>query len=124
MKQVNEMRAMINEIKDMLYEPTLTVESFILPEDLEQDEYPEEESFQETEFSEQMPSQQGEENVPMQQENNYSDIQKEIIQIRKIALSVITRLADNPSSESYDLMKKIWNMIDKVNDNKNELQKK
>lgn len=121
MRQTDEMRAMINELKEMTYKPMLTVESFILPDDLEQEEYPAEEVSQETEYSEEIPHQK---DMSIQDENKYSDIQKEIIQIRKIALSVITRLADNPSSESYDLMKKIWNMIDKVNDNKNELQKK
>ena len=38
----------------------------------------------------------------------------------EIALNVITRLADQPSSEQYLLMKKIWNTVDKAIENGNE----
>jgi predicted transcriptional regulator len=46
--------------------------------------------------------------------NDMSSIEKELTQIRKIALSVINRLADQPTSPQYDTMKKIWNMVDKA----------
>ena len=60
----------------------------------------------------------GNENVPV--ENKIRGIEKELTQIRKIALNVITRLADQPSSEQYLLMKKIWNTVDKAIENGNE----
>ena len=43
-----------------------------------------------------------------------SSIEKELTQIRKIALSVINRLADQPTSEDYNTMKKIWNLVDRA----------
>ena len=52
-----------------------------------------------------------------------SDIEKELIQIRKIALSVINRLADQTSSESYDTMKRIWSLVDKAIESKNDESK-
>lgn len=41
-------------------------------------------------------------------------IKNEIDQIRQIALKTIARLAENPVSESYQMMKKIWIMCDKA----------
>lgn len=108
---MNKTREAINELKLMLNDkPSLTLESFYLPE-----------NFDETMMDdEEVPS----ENVPMQepkqelgQENKIGGIEKELTQIRKIALNVITRLADQPSSEQYQLMKKIWDTVDKAIEN-------
>ena len=41
------------------------------------------------------------------QQTEISGIEKELTQIRKIALSVINRLADQPTSEGYNTMKKV-----------------
>lgn len=41
-------------------------------------------------------------------------VKKEIDEIRKIALQTIARLAEDPTSESYQMMKKIWVMCDKA----------
>ena len=46
-------------------------------------------------------------------------IEKELTQIRKIALSVINRLADQPTSEDYNTMKKIWNLVDRAIESNN-----
>lgn len=48
------------------------------------------------------------------QEQGILPIKNEIDQIRQIALKTIARLAENPVSESYQMMKKIWMMCDKA----------
>lgn len=90
-KAVNDLRKMLTETK------RLTLENYILPE--------EEESFED-----EMPN----DEVLQRNSNDMSSIEKELTQIRKIALSVINRLADQPTSPQYDTMKKIWNMVDKA----------
>ena len=94
-KEVNDMRKMLSETK------RLTLEHYILPEE-------------DDSFEEEMPS--AEEELPQETEtpNDMSNIEQELTQIRKIALSVINRLADQPTSPQYDTMKKIWNMVDKA----------
>ena len=90
-KAVNDLRKMLTETK------RLTLENYILPEEEEpfEDEMPDDEVLQRS-------------------SNDMSSIEKELTQIRKIALSVINRLADQPTSPQYDTMKKIWNMVDKA----------
>ena len=92
-KDVHNLGKMLTEMKK------LTLENYILPE--------------EDSFEEEMPQ---EDDVLPQQEvdNDVTGIEKELTQIRKIALSVINRLADQPTSPQYDTMKKIWNMVDKA----------
>lgn len=92
-KDVHNLGKMLTEMKK------LTLENYILPE--------------EDSFEEEMPQ---EDDVLPQQEmdNNVTGIEEELTQIRKIALSVINRLADQPTSPQYDTMKKIWNMVDKA----------
>ena len=103
LKEVNNLGKMLTEMK------RLTLENYILPE--EDDSFERDNSF--------------EEEIPRRRENfddfhdeeNKNDItgiEKELTQIRKIALSVINRLADQPTSPQYDTMKKIWNMVDKA----------
>jgi hypothetical protein len=90
----------VHDLSNMLTEmKKLTLEHYILPE--------------EDSFEEEMPQ---EDDVLPQQEvdNDVTGIEKELTQIRKIALSVINRLADQPTSPQYDTMKKIWNMVDKA----------
>lgn len=92
-KDVENLRKMLSETKK------LTLENYILPE--------------EDSFEEEMPQ---EDELLSQQkmDNDVTGIEKELTQIRKIALSVINRLADQPTSPQYDTMKKIWNMVDKA----------
>lgn len=101
--EINEMRKMLSEVK------SLTLENFIMPE--------------EDSFEEEMPQ---EDDVLLQQkmDNDVTDIEKELIEIRKIALSVINRLADQTSSESYDTMKRIWSLVDKAIESKNDESKR
>lgn len=56
----------------------------------------------------------GGEGDAMAQEQGILPIKNEIDQIRQIALKTIARLAENPVSESYQMMKKIWMMCDKA----------
>ena len=67
-------------------------------------------------FEEEMPVEDDVDDEEVLQTNteDMSSIEKELTQIRKIALSVINRLADQPTSPQYDTMKKIWNMVDKA----------
>lgn len=93
--EINEMRKMLSEVK------SLTLENFIMPE--------------EDSFEEETPIEaDNEEEVLHTNPNDMSSIEKELTQIRKIALSVINRLADQPTSEDYNTMKKIWNLVDRA----------
>lgn len=92
-KEVSDLREMLSRTK------RLTLENYILPEE-------------DNSFDEEMPS--VEEELPQEAPSDMSNIEEELTQIRKIALSVINRLADQPTSPQYDTMKKIWNMVDKA----------
>ena len=95
MNEDRQMGKMLSEMK------RLTLENYILPED-------------EEDFGGGM---EDEEPVGYRDEGGKGEItgiEKELTQIRKIALSVINRLADQPTSPQYDTMKKIWNMVDKA----------
>ena len=103
--EINEMRKMLSEVK------SLTLENFIMPE--------------EDSFEEETPIEaDNEEEVLHRNPNDMSSIEKELIEIRKIALSVINRLADQTSSESYDTMKRIWSLVDKAIESKNDESKR
>ena len=106
---INEMRNSLNKIKK------LTLESFIMPEKEEETYGAEEGLTQETP--------QEEEGVAKQDIQGLDNIEKELIEIRKIALSVINRLADQTNSESYDTMKRIWSLVDKAIESKNNEDK-
>lgn len=103
---INEMRNSLNKIKK------LTLESFIMPE---------EETYGEEGVTQETPQQEDE--VAKQDIQGLSNIEKELIEIRKIALSVINRLADQTNSESYDTMKRIWSLVDKAIESKNNEDK-
>jgi hypothetical protein len=100
-KEVNNLGKMLTEMK------RLTLENYILPE--EDDSFERDDSFEE-----EMPRDEFNDVHKEENKNDVSGIEKELTQIRKIALSVINRLADQPTSPQYDTMKKIWNMVDKA----------
>ena len=105
-KAIDEMRKMLSETK------RLTLENYI---NSEENPYGEEDYYGGDEY--------GDEEILSNKESQMSgisDIEKELIQIRKIALSVINRLADQTSSESYDTMKRIWSLVDKAIESKNQ----
>ena len=98
----------INEIREMLgTTKKLTLESFIMPDE---DVSYTDETVAPQDNIEELPK----EEKQVDSSVNISGIEKELTQIRKIALSVINRLADQPTSPQYDTMKKIWNMVDKA----------
>ena len=98
----------INEIREMLgTTKKLTLESFIMPDE---DVSYTDETVVPQDNIEKLPK----EEKQVDSSINISGIEKELTQIRKIALSVINRLADRPTSPQYDTMKKIWNMVDKA----------
>ena len=110
--EINEMRKMLSEVK------SLTLENFIMPEeDSFEEETPQEDDVllqQKMDNDVTDIEADNEEEVLHTNPNDMSSIEKELTQIRKIALSVINRLADQPTSPQYDTMKKIWNMVDKA----------
>lgn len=107
-------RTLIEEMKLMLNDkPSMVLENFIMPEGFE-DHFGEEEGVHQGEPVNNAAPQE------TQPQSKINGIEKELTEIRKIALSVITRLADQPSSEQYVLMKKIWNTVDKAIENGNE----
>ena len=100
-------RTLINEMKLMLNDkPSMVLENFIMPEGFE-DHFGEEDMSQKD-----MPNDTALQKTHSQ--SKISGIEKELTDIRKIALSVITRLADQPSSEQYVLMKKILRMLNNL----------
>ena len=99
---VAEMRKMLGDTKKLM------LENFIMPE---------EDSFERDNAAEEVLR----DEQPLEndmKESDISNIEKELIQIRKIALSVINRLADKPTSESYDTMKRIWTLVDRAIESK------
>lgn len=102
---INEVRKMGKMLTEM---KKLTLENYILPE--------EDDSFDS--YEEELPRDRMED-THQEKRGDMSDIEKELIEIRKIALSVINRLADQTSSESYDTMKRIWSLVDKAIESKN-----
>lgn len=98
----------INEIREMLgTTKKLTLESFIMPDE---DVSYTDETVAPQDNIEELPK----EEKQVDSSVNISGIEKELTQIRKIALSVINRLADQPTSEDYNTMKKIWNLVDRA----------
>lgn len=108
----------INEIKKMLgTTKKLTLEGFIMPDE----DVPYDEDGQSEEFETRQDNADGFQKAD--KVSGISNIEKELIEIRKIALSVINRLADQTGSESYDTMKRIWSLVDKAIESKNDEDK-
>ena len=103
---INELRRNLSKIKK------LTLESFVMPED---ERYGEDERYEEDDILRKEDS--------LSDKSSIDDIEKELIEIRKIALSVINRLADQTGSESYDTMKRIWSLVDKAIESNNDEEK-
>lgn len=61
-----------------------------------------------------------EEYIRQAQDPANADVVKIINQIRLIALQGIAKLANNPESPLYDTLKKVWQIIDKTVETKDE----
>lgn len=109
----NKNRETIEEMKMMLDENrSLTLENFVMPHEEEQHQG---DMMNDNSFDEEPPMHSTNDNHSESEEkDDITGIEKELTQIRKIALSVINRLADQPTCPQYDTMKKIWNMVDKA----------
>ena len=109
----NKNRKTIEEMKMMLDENrSLTLENFVMPHEEEQHQG---DMMNDNSFDEEPPMHSTNDNHSESEEkDDITGIEKELTQIRKIALSVINRLADQPTCPQYDTMKKIWNMVDKA----------
>lgn len=109
-KQKIDNKTLISEMKQMLHTPKLTLENMIFS-DLNEDDL-------ENYYDDGMP-QGGEEGgnpkMGMEEPNipNENDITGTINKIRQLALQSIAKLADDPTSKEYDIMKRIWNICDK-----------
>ena len=102
-KQDIDSKQLISEMSQMLRKPKLTMENMIFS-DVNED------GFEDTEdFSEAQP----EENEDIPQNTNDVDVTDTINKIRQLSLQAIAKLADNPTSEQYQLLKKVWNLVDK-----------
>lgn len=109
----NKNRETIEEMKMMLDENRiLTLENFVMPHEEERHQG---DMMNNNSFDEEPPMRSTNDNYSEGEEkDDITGIEKELTQIRKIALSVINRLADKPTCPQYDTMKKIWNMVDKA----------
>ena len=109
----NKNRETIEEMKMMLDENrSLTLENFVMPHEEERHQG---NMMNDNSFDEEPPMHYTDDNHSEGEEKDgITGIEKELTQIRKIALSVINRLADRPTCPQYDTMKKIWNMVDKA----------
>ena len=109
----NKNRETIEEMKMMLDENrSLTLENFVMPHEEERHQG---NMMNDNSFDEEPPMHYTDDNHSEGEEkDDITGSEKELTQIRKIALSVINRLADQPTCPQYDTMKKIWNMVDKA----------
>lgn len=109
----NKNRETIEEMKMMLDENrSLTLENFVMPHEEEQHQG---DMMNDNSFDKEPPMHNtDDDNLEGEEKDDITGIEKELTQIRKIALSVINRLADKPTCPQYDTMKKIWNMVDKA----------
>lgn len=109
----NKNRESIEEMKMMLDENrSLTLENFVMPHEEEQHQ---DNMMNGDSFDDESPmNDNGDRHLEDECKDDITGIEKELIQIRKIALSAINRLADKPNCPQYDTMKKVWNMVDKA----------
>lgn len=112
--QDKEFNKLMSEIRMSLDKPQMTVESLLFPEEHEEDQVvpASEEPVQGTEGDD-MLSAEVEKN-PMLDEPKMSGAEKAIADIRKIAINTLAQLAEQPNSEEYVMLKKIWVMCDKA----------
>lgn len=105
-ESVNEVRNTLHKIKQ------LTLESFVMPGEQNPYEGGMPSDREEMMAGEEMETQQ---NQPMYDE----EVKQAIVKIRKIAIGIIAKLADNPVSESYTFMKRVLDMSDKAMESMN-----
>lgn len=114
-KQNIDSKQLISEMKQLLSKPKLTVENMIFSDVNEEDfEKPDE-------FNDGYEEEKEVETVSEESESEV-DVTDTINKIRQLALQAIAKLADNPTSEQYQLLKKVWNIVDKAFESKDNKQ--
>lgn len=114
-KQNIDSKQLISEMKQLLSKPKLTVENMIFSDVNEEDfEKPEE-------FNDGYKEEKEIETVP-EESRSEIDVTDTINKIRQLALQAIAKLADDPTSDQYQLLKKVWNLVDKAFENKDNKQ--
>lgn len=106
-KEVQDLRETLTRLGKMRYE------SFVMPESTDEFGGGEEEIDIET-----TPEQPQE--TQMEQPMYDDEVRSAIVQIRKISIGIIAKLADNPTSESYTFMKRVLDMSDKAMESMNK----
>lgn len=105
-KLITEMRQMLNDKKN------LTVESLVFNE-----------SEEDYGYNEEVPTENDYE-IDVETAPNCNSIETEvkpiINQIRKITLQGISKLAEYPECETYNTLKKIWQIVDKAIESQNK----
>lgn len=111
---IKELTQMLSENKMAKRKPLL--EGYLSEEDFDptMGQQPQQGMMQGSEEDFPLQGMEGGDGDAMAQEQGILPIKNEIDQIRQIALKTIARLAENPVSESYQMMKKIWMMCDKA----------
>lgn len=109
---LEELTAMLNENNHKPKEKKRLLEDYLTESDFDPSMADETMEYAEDDFP--MDGMQGGQGDKMAQEKGILPIKNEIDQIRQIALKTIARLAENPTSESYQMMKKIWMTCDKA----------
>lgn len=110
-KQNINSKELITEMKQLLHNPKLTVENMIFSDVNEEDfEKPDEfnDGYEEKGEMAKIP----------EDDNNQVDVTDTINKIRQMALQAIAKLANDPTSDQYQLLKKVWNLVDKAFENK------
>ena len=111
---MNRPRKLITEINHMLDGKNRTVESCVFPENA-----PGYDGNMGLDYD------YDDEEVPEPQLANNGGVTDIINNIRQMALNGISQLANTPQDPQYDLLKKIWQLVDKtveVKDDKNKKQ--
>lgn len=133
-KNNTDTKKLISEMKSLLQSKKLTVEGLVFGEDGEEimggGEMPAEQMPQKPGSEEQMmAAQQGNQQMPGmgEKEENPLDGDPEITElitnIRVMTLKGLTKLANNPETAQYDLLKKIFLQIDKSVEDKVDPEK-
>lgn len=114
MRRIKE-NNLIKEMKQMLGKKrNLTVESLVFNEAEEgygYDDY--DEMPTENEYEVEL-------DTPSKSSGIESEVRPMIDQIRKMTLQGISKLAEHPESETYNTLKKIWQLVDKATESQNK----
>ena len=124
-----ESERLINEMKQTLKTrmPKLTLESLVFDEAMDDfdgnyDDMPQGPAPQQQMMDNKPFNAADDEKVAQNVSPIDGEIKPLIDQIRVLALQGVAKLANNPTSESYQLLKKIWGIVDKAAESANKNQ--